>query len=605
MVLDKKQKINQWRYFSLIIILVVMFLIIVGQLFYLQVVKGQYYKRKSSVQRLRRVWKPALRGKILDRNRHILADNRSSYNVDIRIPEISTPRNTAKLTNVIIKLSQLLNIPEEKLWANIGPHKHFPYAPARVAPDISFSQLARVAERLNELPGVELATTPVRYYPAGELVCHFIGYVRKIFPKHPKLISGEYYIHDRVGINGIEKICENVLHGKNGKELVQVDYASHYVETIDRLPPVPGHDVILTIDLNLQKVLATALEGKKGAAVAVDPRNGEVLALVSSPAFDPNFFVGTVSVKDYVALRDDENKPLFNRAITGKYPPGSVFKLITAIAGLEFDVIKSDTVYNDTGSFKLGKTVVRNFHNYKYGNIKLNKALRVSCNTFFCFFSLKIGARNIAAMARLFGIGEKTGIELPSESAGTLPDPSWKRKHKKVRWYPGDTVNLSIGHGFLEVTPLQMACMTAAIANEGMWYPPSIVRSYRISGNFVPAAKSATPVPIPLKKEIFKTIKEGMWEVVNMPNGSGRRAALPNLVIAGKTGSAEIREDMTYAWFVAFAPYENPRIAIAIVVEGADTGGRDAAPIAKEAFKAYFEVEEPATNVVEETENNV
>ncbi len=598
MALEQKQRANQWRYFSLIIIIGTLFLIVVGQLFFLQIIKGSYYKDKSSTQRLRRVWEPALRGKILDKNLNVLAENRSSFNIDIRISEISTPRNTKTLTNVIKKLTNLLGVSEEKMWINIGPRKHFPYAPARVAPDISFSQLARVAERLNELPGVELATTPVRYYPAGEFVCHFIGYVRKIFPKHPKLLSGEYYIHDRVGISGIEKACENVLHGKNGKKLVQVNYASHFVEVVDELPPVPGHDVILTIDLELQKVFAKELEGKKGAAVAVDPRNGEVLAIVSSPGFDPNIFVGTLPFKDYLVLKNNKDKPLFNRAVTGKYPPGSIFKLMTAMAGLEANIIYPDTIYHDTGSLKLGKVTVRNFHNFKYGDINLDEALRVSCNTFFCFFSLKIGARNIAAVARQFGFGKKTGIELPAESAGTLPDPSWKRKFRKTPWYPGDTMNLSIGHGFLEVTPLQIACMTAAIANDGMWYPPRIIKNYRISGNYVPATKARTPIPIPLKKEFFQTIKKGMWEVVNMPNGSGRRAALPNLVIAGKTGSAEIRKDMTYAWFTGFAPFENPKLAIAIVVEDAETGGRDAAPIAKEAFKAYFNVEEIVTNTM-------
>ncbi len=598
MALEKKQSINQLRYFSLITILGVLFLIVVAQLFFLQVVKGSYYKSKSSTQRLRRVWKPALRGKILDRNLKILAENRSSFNVDIRIPEISSPRNRKNLTNVIKKLTKLLGISEKEMWANIGPRKHFPYTPARVAPDISFSQLARVAERLNDLPGVELATTPVRYYPAGELVCHLIGYVGKIYPKHPKLISGEYYIHDRVGINGIEKVCENVLHGKNGKKLVQVNHASHFDEIVDELPPVPGHDVILTIDLDLQKVLVKELEGKKGAAVAVDPRNGDVLALVSSPGFDPNIFVGTLSAKDYNFLRNNNAKPLFNRAVTGKYPPGSIFKLMTAMAGLEANVINSDTIYHDTGSVKVGKSKISNFHNHNYGNVNLNYALRVSCNTFFCFFSLKIGARNIASVARQFGFGKKTGIELPAESAGTLPDPSWKRKYRKVPWYPGDTMNLSIGHGFLEVTPLQIACMTAAIANEGMWYPPGIIKNYRIGGTYIPATKSGMSMPVPFKNEFFKIIKHGMWEVVNMPNGTGRRAKLPNLVIAGKTGSAEIRKDMTYAWFIGFAPFENPKLAISIVVEEAETGGRDAAPIAKAAFKAYFDVEEE-TNLVE------
>jgi len=593
MALEKKKHVNQQRYFFLITIIGLLFLIISAQLFFLQIVKGSYYKKKSGIQRLRRVWKPALRGKILDRNLKILADNRYSYNVDIRISEISSSRNTKDLTNVIKKLNNLLGISEKKMWDNIGPRKHFPYAPARVAPDISFSKYTRVAERLNELPGVELAETPVRYYPAGDLVCHLLGYVGKVYPKHPKLISGEYYIHDRVGRSGIEKTCENVLHGKNGKKLLQVNHASHFDKVVDELPPVPGHDVILTIDLDLQKVLVEELEDKIGAAVAINPQNGEVLALVSSPGFDPNTFV-----EDYLVLREDKNKPMFNRAVTGKYPPGSIFKLMTGLAGLEANVITPDTIYHDTGKLKLGRVTIRNFRGYKHGDLKLAEALRVSCNTFFCFFSLKIGAKKIAEVANLFGFGKLTGIEIPAESAGTLPSPLWKKKTKRVSWYPGDTMNLSIGHGFLQVTPLQIASMTATLANDGIWHPPSLIKHYRISGNYVPPNKSSMSIPIPLKNKNFETIKYGMWEVVNMPNGSGRRAKLPNLVIAGKTGSAEVRKNMTYAWFTGFAPFENPKLAVAIVIEDAETGGRDAAPIAKAIFKSYFDVKDE-TNEIE------
>jgi len=586
----KKQEhdVSSWR-----------FSVIAGQLLYLQIVKGEYFRKKSSNQSVRKLWVPALRGGIYDRNGVLIAGNKPAFNLDVNVDDLTK----RQLTNLVKQLASMLRKPENKIWSRLNPKKRLPYTDARLAENISFSNVIRVVERLNEIPEVEIRVRPLRYYPNGNFASHIIGYMSKVNPNHPKLLSREYSMHDRVGVSGIELIGENVLHGRNGKKIVQVDRSSKYVETLDYVPSIPGHDIILTIDAELQKAIEKAMVNKVGSAVAINPKNGEILALVSTPGFNPSIFASTVSSKDYKALVNDKKRPLFNRAISSRYTLGSVFKIITAIAGLESDILRPDTIFHDPGVFRLGKMTVRNFRNHKYGSMGVAYALRVSCNTFFCTYSIKIGVNNIANYARLFGFGKKTGVELPAEASGLLGDRMWKRKTKNEAWYPGDTVNLSIGHGFLIVTPIQVASMVAAVANGGIRHQPYIISGYNFKGNFTPANNVKKSIPIPIRKKNMDVIRQGMWEVTNTKNGTGRRCKVPGIVIAGKTGSAKLN-NQTLAWFAAFAPYENPEIAIAVIVEDATTGGRDAAPVAQAAFIEYFGVDsENITNTNQEASN--
>lgn len=562
--------------------------VLIAQLAQLQLVRGKHYRQVAARQSLRMVWVPALRGRIYDRHMQVLADNRASFDVEISPSELTARQRT----NVVLALAALLRTTPETLWSNLQPHKYFAYQPARLARDISYAEMVRVAERLHALPAVEVVVNPVRRYPEGASCAHVLGYVSRVYPDHPRLKTGEYSLNDVVGVSGVERVCEDYLHGINGKKLVQVDRLSRYVETKELLPPVPGHDVILTIDSTLQRVLTEALSNRVGAAVALDPRSGDVLALVSSPSFDPNIFVGGISPTAYAMLRDDAQRPLLNRAIAGQYQLGSAFKPITAIAALENDVISATTVYYDvTGYFDYGNQRWYNFRRLPQGPLMLPHALRVSCNTFFCYFAPQIGVARLAMYARLFGFGERTGIELPGEAAGLVPDAHWKRTHLREPWYPGDTINFSIGQGYLLVTPLQVACMTAAIANRGTWYPPRILRAYVINRQTVMAQRTRQPVPIPVARETFDLVRQGLWEVVNTRNGSGRLAYLPRPVVAGKTGSAMIGP-VTYGWFTGYAPDDDPSLVVTVLVEGAQTGGRDAAPIARRAFAAYFDVDE-------------
>ncbi|MCK5853077.1 penicillin-binding protein 2 [bacterium] len=595
----QEQYVSSWRYVFLAALIGLIFSIIAGQLLYLQIVKGEYFRKKSSNQSVRKLWVPALRGSIYDRNGVIIAGNKPAFNLDVNVDDLTK----RQITNLVKQLSSMLRKPEKSVWARLNPKKRLPYTDARLVENISFSNVVRVVERLNEIPEVKIRVRPLRDYPNGNFASHIIGYMGKIMPNHPKLLSREYSMHDRVGVSGIESICENILHGRNGKKIVQVDRSSKYVETLDYLPSVPGHNVILTIDSELQKAIEKAMSNKVGSAVAVNPKNGEILALVSTPGFDPSIFASTISVKDYKTLISDKRRPLFNRAISSRYTLGSVFKIITAIAGLESNILTPDTVFHDPGIFRLGKMRVRNYHNHNYGSMGVAYALRVSCNTFFCTYAIKIGVKNIANYARLFGFGKKTGVELPSESSGLLGDRMWKRKTKNLPWYPGDTVNLSIGHGYLIVTPIQVASMIAAVANGGIRHQPYIISGYSFEGNFTPANNEKKSIPIPIRKKNMDVIRKGLWEVTNTKNGTGRRCEVPGIVIAGKTGSAKLN-NQTLAWFAAFAPFENPEIAIAVIVEDATTGGRDAAPVAQAAFIEYFGADaENVTNNNQEASN--
>ncbi len=574
------------RYHVLSTTLIVCAVVLLAQLLWLQLVRGVDYRRRALRQSVRMLWVPALRGAMYDRTMTVIADNRPAFDLDVNVRELS-PRAR---TNVTRHLAVILRQPESNVWAALRSKRHLPYEPVRVASDLSHDSMTRVAEQLGDLPAVELSVDPVRRYPQRGGACHAIGYVSKVPPNHPGLRAGQYSLNDRVGVSGIERVCERILHGVNGKRLVQVDRASRFVDTIEQRPPMPGQNVMLTLHMQLQSVLERAFSNRVGAAVALDPNNGEILALVSSPGFDQNMFAGPVTPERYGALLNDPRRPLLNRAIAGQYPLGSVFKLITAIAGLEYGVLTSNTVFYDQGIFELGGMRVRNFHRQRYGTVDLIKALRVSCNTFFCTYAVPIGVRRLVAVAQRFHLGEKTGIELPDEKAGLLPDPWWKRTHLREPWFPGDTVNLSIGHGFLLVTPLQVACMVAAIATDGGWCAPRLVRGYEINHRIVPAQPPARPEVLPFRRETLALVKRGMWEVVNHPQGSGRLAAVPGLAVAGKTGSA-LTPAQTFGWFAGFAPFNEPKLVIAVVVEQAETGGKDAAPIARAGFAAYFGID--------------
>ena len=585
----KKRLLSVFRLDFLTRLLFVAFVLLGLRLSYLQIVKGENFRKRVSSQSTRRLWLPASRGLIKDRNGELLAYNRPERNLTYE----ASRYNKHAQSNAVTRLSSLLLSPPNTLSANLQPKKRLPDGTAILARDLSEDLFVRVAERSDEIPGLKLDYNSARRYPLGATTGHLTGYTGIIHEDDPRLEDRtRYHINDIVGREGLEYSCDATLHGKNGRRMVEVDRVGRYSGILIEEEAEAGFDITTTLDIRLQKAAEAALVGKVGAAVVIDCRNGEVLALVSSPGYDPNLFIGGISSSNYALLRDNPDHPLLNRATQGLYPLGSVFKLVTSLAGLEKGVFTPKTVYYDTGVFKIGDREVKNFHKKAYGNVTLKDALKHSINSFFCYYANPIGAENLANCARSLGLGNRTGLELPSEAYGQIPTPTWKKNIQKESWYPGDTVNLSIGHGFILVTPVQVARLAAAIANGGDVLPLTVIKSISKNGRETAYKKDLSGgFHTEFKPESLRAVREGMYAVVNEIGGSGSRVKnkVKNLVVAGKTGSAMLGKH-TYAWFAAFAPYENPEIAVAVVIENATTGGTDAAPVAGDIFRVYEKI---------------
>jgi penicillin-binding protein 2 len=436
--------------------------VIVVTLWYMQVVKGEEYLERAVRNRIRLVRIPAPRGLIRDRNGVVLADNRPSFDL------MATPTEIADRGRLLEELSRILGTPEEGLSARLDSFRHRPFEPVRLAADIGIAAATVFKEKSPELEGVEVQVNPVRHYPYGHSVVHLLGYVGQISPGElERLKDLGYRAHDDLGKMGVEEAYDSYLRGRSGVEQVQVNARLYRDRVLNRTEPVPGNDLQLTLDIRAQLILDRLLEGWKGAAVLLDPRNGDILALASHPSFDPNLLTRPVRREDAAEVFTRPDAPLLNRAITGEYPAGSPFKLVLALAGMESGSIDPDTVYDCPGVFFLGNSQFRCWRPEGHGPVNLQEAIKHSCNVYFYHLGLELGVDRIEAMSRRLGLGELSGIDIRGESPGLLPGRSWKRRQFGRAWYPGDTVNLSIGQGYLLVTPLQLAGFGAAIAGRG------------------------------------------------------------------------------------------------------------------------------------------
>ena len=586
--LPKSKLLSLFRLEILARIILAVFILLALRLAYMQLVKGENYRKRVTNQSTRKVWVDAARGEILDRNGKIIAYNSPERNVAY---EASVYSKRAQ-SNAVTRLAYLLRCLPNELSENLRPKKRLPDGTAVLARNVSESSFTRVAERSDEIPGLILDYEAARRYPYGSVFGHVTGYTGLIRSNDKRLKESldPFHINDIVGREGMEYYCDDILHGRNGRRMVEVDRVGRYTGILLQEDAIPGKDIVTTLDVRLQQAATDAMKGKVGAAVVIDVKTGEILAMVSSPSYDPNLFIGGISQTNYALLRDNPDHPLLNRATQGLYPLGSVFKLVTSLAGLETGVFTAKTVYHDTGSVQVGNHTIRNYHKAVYGDITLEDALRVSCNTFFCHYANAIGADNLAKYARALGLGDRTGVELPAESYGQVPTPVWKKNIQGESWYPGDTVNLSIGHGFILVTPVQIARMAAALATGGTVMPLTLIKSLRQGGiETVYNGERPETRHSEFKPEALKAVRDGMYAVVNKPNGSGRRAKVPGITACGKTGSAMLGKK-TFAWFASYAPFEEPEVAMAIVVENATSGGTDAAPIAGEIYKTYVKI---------------
>ncbi len=586
-----------------VILVVLCFIMLWTRVWFLQILKGEAFKGQSENNRVRMVSLPAYRGKVLDRNGETLVSIRPSFNLYI------TPEDTQDLDKTLTFLSSQITIEKDVLMKEI--ERAAPFQNILVKRDLPWGQIAFVEENNRLLPGVHLKVEPLRDYVHKDLAAHVLGYLGEVTKSG---LEGKgkkaYSPGDLIGKKGMELLFEDQLRGQKGYKEVEVDVAGRELETLRMLPPQSGNNLTLTLDIRLQRLAESLMTGteeepKRGSVVLMKVQTGEVLAMVSQPAFDPNRFASGISRSDWRSLALNKNHPLQNRAIDGQYPPGSTFKVVTALAGLEEKVVTPETKIYCPGSFRLGRGFYRCWKRGGHGHVDLHDALVQSCDVYFYTVGHRLGIDTLAKYARKMGLGNLTGIFLTGEKPGLVPTSQWKLKARKEPWQPGETISVSIGQGFNLVTPVQQARLIATVANGGMVLRPYLIQ--KVTDNQGRTLKENLPqilYRMDANKNYFEKIREGLLGVVNEPRGTGRRARLKNVQVAGKTGTAQVvrmkafesegeKEEIPYefrdhAWFFAFAPYEEPEVAVAVIVEHGGHGGAAAAPIAKELLSEYF-----------------
>jgi len=588
---------------AVFVLLLCMFIFCV-RLCYLQVVMGRHFVEESKNNRMRSVRIQPPRGEILDRTGRLLAGVRPCFNVCIVREDVKN------MEALLAKLYPLLGETEAEIRTRLHLGKAEPkYIPIVIKRGIDWKTLSMIEARLFYLPGVSIEVTPAREYPYGGVAPHLLGYLGEI--SEEELREGRYknkYPGDLIGKCGIEARFESDLAGKYGQRRLEVDAKGRLVRVIDEEPATPGKDLLLSIDLDLQQASEEAMKDKSGAIVAMDPQTGQILALVSSPGFDPDDFVRGITQKQWKALNNPVTRPLLNRAFQCSYAPGSTFKIVTAAAALEEGAVTKNTILNCGSSYRLGRRVFRDWSWRGHGQTNLHKALVESCDTYFYQVGLKLGIEKIAKYARAFGLGSKTGIDLPNENSGLVATPAWKLRRYHEPWQKGETLITAIGQGFTLVTPLQMASLIAAVANGGRLYRPIYIEKILDSdGHTVASFSSEVRGTLPISKSHLRTIKLGLLGAVEEKKGTGKQCRLPNIHVAGKTGTAQVigqarrrsNEDnmplkfRDHAWFVAYAPAERPELAIAVLVEHGVHGGSVAAPIARKVFERWFQIQSP------------
>jgi penicillin-binding protein 2 len=688
---------------ALIVIVVV---VLIGRLWQLQMIAGERYRLLSDRNRLREVDVAAARGVIYDRDGQILARNRPSFNVVLVPGDLPQDKEGdeegAAAAAVVDRLLEILNRPapeqpiapeptaeaaadtaapgatatpapkkqagasptpalaiqERKPW--VMPRAEIDakivegelggaYRPVTVARYIQEATAFLLAEDAVNLPGVQLVLEPIRDYPSGALTSHLVGYMGHIPEEQLTQYEEKGYLqNEQVGLAGLETSFEDELRGELGRQTIEVDVNGRRVRTVGEPEPAqPGHNLVLSLDLDLQRAAAEALQealdnsegfakSTEGVAIAMDPRNGKILALVSLPSYDNNLFAKGITTEAWNALTTDPNLPLFNRAISGQYPPGSIFKIIVAAGGLEggaitprarlgdgFDGSNDGVIWLPNEYFPWDRSMAQPFVSWNaklgfgHGMITVRDALAVSDDIFFYELGggypdryVGLGSKGIGEYARAFGLDEVTGIDVPGEASGHVPDSRWKRHTYAENWLTGDTYNLSIGQGYILATPLQMVSATAAVANRGaLWKPQIVDHITDDAGNVVWPFEPKLLREVPVDPKNLDVVREGMYGAVNWPNGTATRVRVPGVTVAGKTGTAEFARDSnkdgqpdrdekdnlpTHAWFTSFAPYNDPEIVVTVFVANGGEGSAVAAPVATKILQAYFDKNPPA-----------
>ncbi len=579
---DKKE--FRKRLLVITVIISFSFLILLGRFWVLEVIQGEKFSTMAENNSIRLLPSRAPRGIIYDRKGSVLAKSRPSFSVSI-YPWNLSQKN---LTKSIKELSPIVGIKKERIYQAIEEcQRSFSSIPLKE--DIDLKTATKILERKVEIAGVDLQVQPLRHYPDGELLAPVLGHLGEIDKDQLKVLRGKgYRLGERIGQDGVERVYDEYLKGEDGGWQIRVNNRGQRMGVMGYKEPLPGNDLVLTINRELQRVAWNALKGRPGAIVVLDPNNGEILSLVSSPAYNPNLFAGSLSKEEWLSLKGDLLHPLTNRAIQGQYAPGSAFKVITAIAALERGIASRDKKFSCSGAFPFKDRVFRCWKEEGHGTLDLKEAIIHSCDVYFYQLGLETGVDNIVDFSKRFGLGKATGIDLFEEEKGLLPHRRWRENSLSREWFEGDTINLSIGQGYLLVTPLQMANLISVVASGGKLYRPYLVkRILSPEGEVIKEVKPRLIKEIRLKKENLDFLRKSLCGVVN-ELGTGWRAKVKGIEVAGKTGTAENPLGEDHAWFIGFAPCREPKIALAVLVEHGGMGGEVAAPIAKKIFEAYF-----------------
>jgi penicillin-binding protein 2 len=596
-VQQEKRIFRNRIYFSLGIVIFFL-LLLVSRYSYLQIFNYDKFATDSDKNRVRLQPLPPARGYIYDRNGVLLADNYPVFSATMSRADVEDIDDTVQRLTPIINLTQE---DIDRFKSRIQTSKKTERVALKL--NLNETEIARFSEVKFQFPGVNIETQMTRYYPHGELFAHVIGYVGRINDKELKSINKDLYAGTNlIGKIGVEKYYEDLLHGLPGNESVEADAHGNVLRHLGRKDPIRGNDLYLSLDYGLQVVASEQLADRRGAIVAMDPRTGEILALVSSPSFNPNLFVTGISSKDYSALRDNLDQPLYNRAVQGTYPPGSTIKPMFGLGGLHYNLVDWSTAISDPGYFSLpgDSHRFRDWRKSGHGSVNLHKAQVVSCDTYYYILAYRMGIDRMNTWMRQFGFGEKTGVDLPSESTGLYPSQEWKLRTRKTKWLKGETISVSIGQGAFTATPLQLAMATAITSNEGQHVVPHVLRESKGTKPYTVHNAPDGKIIFNGKPEDWVKMRDAMVDVIE--TGTGRRIRTPMYKIAGKTGTAQVKSiaqgkryneallterQLDHGLFVGFAPADKPEIAIAVIWENGKHGG-SAAQLARPIFDYWL-----------------
>ena len=592
------------RFLMISLAAVGIFLLLLCRLWYLQIINTERYSELSEKNRIRYLPISAARGPIFDRDGKLLVDTRPSFDVAIMRQDMEDK------DLLLERLAYYLDADPETLGRNWKAGVGFPaYRPVPLAEDVGRDAMERIQENSVDLPGVLTEVRSIRAYPYADFAAHIFGYLGEITERELQTRGGEGYRGgDFVGKSGVENLLESYLRGSEGQRRLEVDVKGKELRQLIVREPMPGNRVYLSLRHDLQLAAETAFGDQAGSAVVLDVRTGEILALVSRPAFNPELFARGITGPEWIALLQDPRHPLQDKAIKGQYPPGSTFKIVTALAALEAGVVTPSTTYDCDGSMTLGDSKFRCWKKRGHGRTDLEKALRESCDVWFYKAGLETGIDRLSEMAFALGLGAPTGFPLDGEKDGLIPTKQWKRKRFGAPWYNGETVIAAIGQGYVLATPLQLAVMTAAVANGGTVLQPTLIKRVEDwQGKELLPSERVISNTVQLRPGNLAAVRRGLEAVVNAPHGTGWASQLDGVKVAGKTGTAQVvrlksdeekekeRDEKEepyrfrdHALFVAYAPAAAPEIAVAVVVEHGEHGGSAAAPIARNILETYF-----------------